>query len=49
MRILIDKKGKKYLTDEEDLHMILGYIKKEDIKNSSMVRLLKLIWAMNLQ
>jgi tRNA (adenine57-N1/adenine58-N1)-methyltransferase len=41
MRILIDKKGNKYLTGEEDLHTNLGYIKKEDIKNSSNGQIIK--------
>ena len=41
MRILIDKKGKKYLTREEDLHTNLGYIKKEDIQTSSNGQIIK--------
>lgn len=35
MRILIDEKGKKFIVGEDDLHTNWGYIKKEDIDNSS--------------
>lgn len=35
MRILIDEKGKKFIAGEGDLHTNFGYIKKEDIDNSS--------------
>lgn len=35
MRILIDAKGKKYPVTDEDLHTNWGYIKKEDIAQSS--------------
>jgi tRNA (adenine57-N1/adenine58-N1)-methyltransferase len=41
MRILIDKKGKKYLTSGEDLHTNWGYIKKEDIETSSNNQVIK--------
>ncbi|MDP3065995.1 MAG: tRNA (adenine-N1)-methyltransferase [Methanobacteriaceae archaeon] len=35
MRILIDSKGRKYLAKDDDLHTDAGYIKKEEIENSS--------------
>jgi len=41
MRILIDSKGRKYMTDSDDLHTDAGYIKKEEIQKSSPGDVLK--------
>lgn len=42
MRILIDKKGKKYLLDEDaDLHTNHGYIKKDDLKKIDDCQIIK--------
>jgi len=41
MKILINERGKKFVTGEDDLHTDHGYIKKEEIENSSSGDVLK--------
>lgn len=41
MKILINKKGKKFLAGSEDLHTDQGYIKKEEIQSSTSGDVLK--------
>jgi len=41
MKILVDKRGKKFLAGEEDLHTDHGYLKKEDIEDGQPGEVIK--------